>query len=49
MIVKSVEFKCDDSMHMKAIAVLIKKASAFNSRIWLTQEDVRRTPKVFWV
>ncbi|MGI6546368.1 MAG: HPr family phosphocarrier protein [Fastidiosipilaceae bacterium] len=37
MIVKSVEFKCDDSMHMKAIAVLIKKASAFNSRIWLTQ------------
>lgn len=45
MKVKSVEFKCDDSMHMKAIAILIKKASSFESRIWLTQGDRKANAK----
>lgn len=45
MRVKTVQFQCDDSLHMKAIAVLIKKASVFESRIWLTQGDRKANAK----
>ncbi len=45
MKVKTVQFHCDDSVHMKAIAVLIKKASSFDSRIWLTQGDRKANAK----
>ncbi|MDD2213884.1 MAG: HPr family phosphocarrier protein, partial [Oscillospiraceae bacterium] len=34
---RTVTFNCEDSLHMKAIAVLIQKASAFRSSIWLTR------------
>ena len=47
MKVKSVEFKCDDSMHMKAIAILIESI-IFESRIWLTQGDRKANARVCW-
>lgn len=45
MIKRSVTFNCEDSMHMKAIAVLIQKTSVFNSSIWLTRGDRRANAK----
>lgn len=45
MKIKTVQFQCDDALHMKAIAVLIKKASSFESRIWLTQGDRKANAK----
>ncbi len=45
MRVKIVTFQCDEASQMKAIAILIKKASAFNSRVWLTQGDRKANAK----
>ena len=45
MKVKTVKFQCDETTQMKAIAVLIKKASAFDSRIWLTKGDRKANAK----
>lgn len=45
MRVKTVTFQCDEASQMKAIAILIKKASAFNSRVWLTQGDRKANAK----
>ncbi len=45
MIKRTVVFNCEDSMHMKAIAVLIQKTSVFNSSIWLTRGDRRANAK----
>lgn len=45
MKIRTVQFQCDDALHMKAIAVLIKKASLFESRIWLTQGDRKANAK----
>ncbi len=45
MIKRTVTFNCEDSMHMKAIAVLIQKTSVFNSSIWLTRGDRRANAK----
>ncbi|NJP41081.1 HPr family phosphocarrier protein [Oscillospiraceae bacterium HV4-5-C5C] len=42
---RTVTFNCEDSLHMKAIAVLIQKASAFRSSIWLTRGDRRANAK----
>ncbi|NLZ55191.1 MAG: HPr family phosphocarrier protein [Clostridiaceae bacterium] len=45
MIKKSVVFKCEEALHMKAIAVLIQKASGFRSNIWLLGGDRRANAK----
>ncbi|MGI6076862.1 MAG: HPr family phosphocarrier protein [Fastidiosipilaceae bacterium] len=45
MKVKTIQFKCDESLHMKSIAILIKKASVFESRIWLTQGSRKANAK----
>lgn len=45
MIKRTVTFNCEDSMHMKAIAVLIQKTSVFNASIWLTRGDRRANAK----
>lgn len=45
MKISTVEFNCDDTMHMKAIAVLIRKASAYKSRVWLTQGERKANAK----
>ena len=34
MVTKTVTFNCDDALKMKAVAVLIQKASTFRSSIW---------------
>ncbi len=45
MIKRTVVFNCEDSMHMKAIAVLIQKTSVYNSSIWLTRGERRANAK----
>jgi phosphotransferase system HPr (HPr) family protein len=45
MVSKTVRFNCDDAMHMKAVAVLIQKASAFRSNIWLYRGERRANAK----
>ena len=42
---KTVIFKCENSLHMKAIAVLIQKASVYQSSIWLQRGDRRANAK----
>ena len=45
MVTKTVLFNCDEAMQMKAVAVLIQKASTFRSSIWLSRGDRRANAK----
>lgn len=45
MEVRKVKFECEDSLELKAIAVLIQKSSAFRSSIWLSSENRRANAK----
>lgn len=45
MINETVIFNCEDELQMKAIAVLIQKASAFRSSIWLHSGDRKANAK----
>ena len=45
MMTSTVTFNCEDSLHMKAIAVLIQKASVYKSSIWLTRGERRANAK----
>ena len=45
MVTKSVYFNCDEALHMKAVAVLIQKASTFRSSIWLSRGERRANAK----
>ncbi|MEA4889681.1 MAG: HPr family phosphocarrier protein [Clostridiaceae bacterium] len=45
MVTKTVLFNCDESLHMKAVAVLIQKASTFRSSIWLSRGERRANAK----
>lgn len=45
MINKTVSFRCDEAMQMKAVAILIQKASTFRSSIWLSRGDRRANAK----
>jgi phosphotransferase system HPr (HPr) family protein len=45
MISKTVKFNCDEALHMKAIAVLIQKASAYRCNIWLSIGERRANAK----
>lgn len=45
MEVKTVKFECEDSLELKAIAVLIQKASGFRSSIWLSCDNRRANAK----
>lgn len=42
---KKVVFACEDSFELKAIAVLIQKASSFRSSIWLNCDGRRANAK----
>lgn len=45
MVSKTVRFNCDEALHMKAVAVLIQKASTFHSDLWLSSGDRRANAK----
>lgn len=45
MVTKTVQFNCDEALQMKAVAVLIQKASTFRSNIWLSSGDRRANAK----
>lgn len=45
MVTRTVLFKCEEALQMKAVAVLIQKASAFRSTIWLSRGDRRANAK----
>ena len=45
MVTKTVFFNCDEALHMKAVAVLIQKASTFRSSIWLSRGERRANAK----
>jgi phosphotransferase system HPr (HPr) family protein len=45
MVSKTVVFQCDEALQMKAVAVLIQKASAFRSSIYLTRSGRRANAK----
>jgi phosphotransferase system HPr (HPr) family protein len=45
MVTKTVQFNCDETLHMKAVAVLIQKASTFRSSIWLSKGERRANAK----
>lgn len=45
MITKTVKFNCDEAMHMKAVAVLIQKASTFRANLWLSRGERRANAK----
>ncbi|NLW11518.1 MAG: HPr family phosphocarrier protein [Clostridiaceae bacterium] len=45
MVTKNVTFNCEEAMHMKAVAVLIQKASTFRSSIWLAKGERRANAK----
>jgi phosphotransferase system HPr (HPr) family protein len=45
MVSKTVRFNCDDALQMKAVAVLIQKASTFRSSIWLAKGERRANAK----
>lgn len=42
---QTVTFQCQDEMHMKAVAVLIQKASQYASRIYVYRGDHRVNAK----
>ncbi|HBP37932.1 MAG TPA: HPr family phosphocarrier protein [Clostridiales bacterium] len=45
MVTKTVQFSCDETLHMKAVAVLIQKASTFRSSLWLSRGERRANAK----
>lgn len=45
MISKEVCFACDEDTHMKSIALLIQKASNFDSSIYIEKDDRRANAK----
>lgn len=45
MISREVCFACDEETHMKSIALLIQKASNFNSSIYIEKDDRRANAK----
>lgn len=45
MVTKTIRFDCDETLHMKAVAVLIQKASTFRSNIWLYRGERRANAK----
>ena len=45
MVSKTVTFKCDEALQMKAVAVLIQKASSFRSSIYLSRGGRRANAK----
>lgn len=45
MVSKTVLFNCNETLQMKAVAVLIQKASTFRSSIWLSHGDRRANAK----
>jgi phosphotransferase system HPr (HPr) family protein len=45
MLTKTVVFRCDESLQMKVVAVLIQKASVFRSSLWLSRGDRRANAK----
>jgi phosphotransferase system HPr (HPr) family protein len=45
MITKTVLFNCDEALHMKAVAVLIQKASTFRASVWLSRGERRANAK----
>ena len=45
MVSKTVFFNCEESLHMKAVAVLIQKASTFRASIWLSRGERRANAK----
>ena len=45
MVTKTVQFNCDETLQMKAVAVLIQKASTFRSNIWLSSGERRANAK----
>ena len=45
MINEKIVFQCEDSLQMKTVAVLIQKASAFRSTIYLVRSGKRANAK----
>jgi len=45
MVTKTILFNCEEALQMKAVAVLIQKASTFRSNIWLSRGDRRANAK----
>jgi phosphotransferase system HPr (HPr) family protein len=45
MVSRTVEFNCDEALHMKAVAVLIQKASTFKSSLWLSRGERKANAK----
>lgn len=45
MISKTVLFNCDKVLPMKAVAVLIQKASTFRSSVWISRGERRANAK----
>jgi phosphotransferase system HPr (HPr) family protein len=45
MLSKTVVFRCDESLQMKVVAVLIQKASVFRSSVWLSRGERRANAK----
>lgn len=45
MVSKKVSFNCEESLQMKAVAVLIQKASMYRSGIWLYRGERRANAK----
>lgn len=45
MVNKTVQFNCDDALQMKAVAVLIQKASTFRSAVYLAKGERRANAK----
>ena len=45
MVSKTVIFQCDEALQMKAVAVLIQKASSFRSSIYLSRGGRRANAK----
>jgi len=45
MVEEKVVFQCEDALQMKAVAILIQKASAFRSTIYLVRNGRRANAK----
>ncbi|HEY5465890.1 MAG TPA: HPr family phosphocarrier protein [Clostridia bacterium] len=45
MVSRKVSFNCEEALQMKAVAVLIQKASMFRSGIWLYRGERRANAK----
>ena len=45
MVSRTVLFNCEDALQMKAVAVLIQKASTYRSTIWLSRGQRKANAK----